>query len=180
MKDKFLKQARHEYRPGQRYALMGLLAVVFLFLLPWLLIFLGSLLNRWLHWPALLYGPLNLVLGGLLILAGWALGIWSNYSQLTIGRGTPLPLMATQKLIVEPPYTYCRNPMALGAIVMYLGVAVLFGSIGAALLVLLGAACLLTYIKLLEEKEMVLRFGQEYLEYRQRTPFLLPRFRQRK
>jgi len=64
--------------------------------------------------------------------------------------------------------------MALGAIVMYLGVAILVGSIGAVALVLLGAALLLTYIKRVEEKEMEMRFGQEYLEYKRRTPFLIP------
>ncbi len=82
-----------------------------------------------------------------------------------------MPLMATQKLIVQPPYSYCRNPMALGAIVMYLGAAILFGSIGAVALVMLGTALLLTYIKRVEEKEMEIRFGQQYLEYKQRTPF---------
>jgi protein-S-isoprenylcysteine O-methyltransferase Ste14 len=84
--------------------------------------------------------------------------------------------MATQKLIIQPPYSFCRNPMALGAILMYLGVAVLFGSMGAVVLVLLGAGCLLTYIKRIEEKEMEIRFGQEYLDYKKKTPFLIPRF----
>lgn len=35
----------------------------------------------------------------------------------------------------------------------------------------------MNYIKLLEEKEMELRFGTDYIEYRRQTPFLLPRFR---
>jgi len=32
-----------------------------------------------------------------------------------------------------------------------------------------------TYIKLIEEKELIERFGSEYLEYKQKTPFLIPR-----
>ena len=87
-----------------------------------------------------------------------------------------MPLMATQKLIIRPPYSYCRNPMALGAIVMYLGVAILFGSMGSVVLVLLGTGLLLTYIKRIEEREMEIRFGQEYLKYKKQTPFLIPRF----
>ena len=51
--------------------------------------------------------------------------------------------MATQQLIVQPPYTFCRNPMTLGAIMMYLGMALLFNSPGAAMLVLLCAAGLI-------------------------------------
>jgi protein-S-isoprenylcysteine O-methyltransferase Ste14 len=179
MKEKFLQQAGREYSPRQRTVAYLVEAPIFLIILPLLLIFLGPALDRWLHLPPICYAPVNLVLGVLLILAGWLLGIWANYVQFTLGRGTAVPVMATQKLIVQPPYSYCRNPMALGAIVMYLGVAVLLGSIGAAILVLLGAAALLTYIKLVEEKEMVLRFGQEYLEYRQHTSFLVPRLRKR-
>jgi protein-S-isoprenylcysteine O-methyltransferase Ste14 len=91
-----------------------------------------------------------------------------------------VPLMATQELVVEPPYTYCRNPMALGAIGMYPGVALLFQSFGAGTLVLLFAAVLLTYIKRGEEKEMTARFGPEYLAYKQRTRFLIPRIRDRR
>jgi protein-S-isoprenylcysteine O-methyltransferase Ste14 len=59
---------------------------------------------------------------------------------------------------------------------MYLGVAILFRSIGAVILVLLFAIGLLIYIKRVEEKEMEIRFGQEYLAYKQQTPFLIPRF----
>ena len=44
-------------------------------------------------------------------------------------------------------------------------------------MVLLPAICLLIYIKLIEEKEMELRFGADYIEYRRQTPFLIPRFR---
>ena len=52
--------------------------------------------------------------------------------------------------------------MALGAIVGYLGVSVAAGSPGAGLLWFLGAVALLAYIRLVEEQEMVARFGQEY------------------
>jgi protein-S-isoprenylcysteine O-methyltransferase Ste14 len=82
--------------------------------------------------------------------------------------------MATQKLIVQPPYAHCRNPMALGAIVLYLGVAVTAGLPAAGLLWLPGSVALLAYIRLVEEQEMVARFGEEYLAYRRRVPFIIP------
>jgi protein-S-isoprenylcysteine O-methyltransferase Ste14 len=174
MKDKLLAQTRHEYSPRQRSIALAIEAVFFLVILHLVLVTLGASFDRWLHWSPVQYGPINWFLGGLFIVAGWLLGVWACYAQFTLGRGTPVPLMATQKLIVQPPYTYCRNPMALGAIVMYSGVAMLFGSLGAVVLVLPGAICLLTYIKRVEEKEMELRFGEEYQAYRQRTPFLIP------
>ena len=176
MRDKLLEQARHEFSPKQRFVALLVLAPIFLIVLPFILITLGSRIDQWLHWSPIIYKPLNLILGWLLIVVGWSFGMWSNYIQFNLGRGTPVPLMATQKLIIQPPYSYCRNPMALGAIVMYLGVAILFGSMGAVVLVLLGAGLLLTYIKLIEEREMEIRFGQEYLSYKKQTPFLIPRF----
>jgi protein-S-isoprenylcysteine O-methyltransferase Ste14 len=176
MKDKLLEQARQEYSPKQRFIALIFMAPIFLFILPYLFIRLGARLDQWLQWSPILPQPFNLILGWLLILSSWLFAMWSIYSQFTIGRGTPVPLMATQKLIIQPPYTYCRNPMALGAIGMYLGVAILFQSIGAVILVLLCASGLLFYIKLIEEKEMQSRFGQEYLDYKQQTSFLIPRF----
>ena len=107
-------------------------------ILPLALLGLGGLLDRWLGWPALSYPPANAIIGGLMILAGWLLGLWTNYVQFTLGRGTPVPVMATQKLLIGPPYSYCRNPMALGTIVAYLGLSVVAGSPGAGLLVALG------------------------------------------
>ena len=56
---------------------------------------------------------------------------------------------------------------------MYLGVAVVIGrwcvDIGH-----FGAIALLIYIKAFEEKEMISRFGNDYLEYKEQTPFLIP------
>src|SRR4030043_2035899 len=176
MKDKFLEQAKHEFSPNQRFVALLVLAPFFLIALPFILITLGSRIDQWLQWSPILYEPFNLILGWLLIGVGWIFGIWSIYIQFTLGRGTPVPLMETQKLIIPPPYSHCRNPMALGAIVMYLGVAILFGSMGAVVLVLLGTGLLLTYIKRIEEREMEIRFGQEYLKNKKETPFLIPRF----
>jgi len=176
MKDKLQEQARHEYSPKQRFVALLFLAPIFLFILPYLFIRLGARLDQMMMWSPILSLPINLILGWLLIIPSCLFARWSIYSQFTIGRGTPVPIMATQKLIIQPPYTYCRNPMALGAIGMYLGVAILFSSIGAVILVLLFASWLLIYIKRVEDKEMQNRFGKEYLAYKQQTSFLLPRF----
>jgi len=86
-------------------------------------------------------------------------------------------MMATQKLVIKRPYTYCRNPMALGTTAFYLGVATWTGSISALILALIYPVGILVYIKLVEEKELEQRFGLEYLEYKRRTRFLIPRFR---
>ena len=180
MKEKFLQNAKREYNPGKRTILLVVAGIVFLGILPGCLVYFSALVDHQFGLPTLAFGAVNIIVGCLVFAAGLCLGLWSNYVQFTIGRGTPVPIMATQQLITQKPYSYCRNPMALGAILMYLGIATLIGSISAVGLVLLGASLLLTYIKLLEEKEMELRFGDAYREYRKRTPFIIPRFRQRK
>jgi protein-S-isoprenylcysteine O-methyltransferase Ste14 len=186
MRERFLQQTKREYSPRQRAAFLTAAGVLFLVILPWALVRLGGRLDRGLGWsgsasavrtPGGLQPSVNAIIGGLMILAGWPFALWSIYVQFTRGRGTPVPVMATQKLIVRPPYSYCRNPMALGTIVAYLGLSVIAGSLGAALLVAVGAIALLTYIRLVEEKEMVARFGEAYLAYRRRVPFIIPRLR---
>lgn len=172
--DWLVKQAKREYGPRPRSALLLAAGVLFLIMLPITLLYLGRLLDRSLNWPTLAYPPLTVIVGGLMALGGWLLGVWTVYLQFTLGRGTPVPVMATQKLIVRPPYSYCRNPMALGAIVAYMGVSIIAGSPGAALLVVLGASGLLIYIKVVEEQEMTARFGDEYLVYRRQVPFIIP------
>jgi protein-S-isoprenylcysteine O-methyltransferase Ste14 len=179
MKEKLLLQAKHEFSPGQRIMGLAVEGVVFLGILPTGLVYFSALLDRQLGMPRFGMGPVNVVIGAALLVGGFALGFWSVYVQFTVGRGTPVPVMATQQLIVQKPYSYCRNPMALGAIVAYLGVAVIVASAAAVLLVAAGTALLLTYIKVLEEKEMEARFGEAYEQYRKETPFIFPRFGRR-
>lgn len=180
MKEKFLKQAAREYSPGRRIIGLMIEGVFFLVILPVALVYFSTRLDQRFGLPHLSFGIINIILGCIFIATGFLLGWWANYVQFTVGRGTPVPLMATQQLIVQKPYSYCRNPMALGAIVAYTGVAILIGSVSAVFLVFIGAVLLLVYIKLLEEKEMELRFGEAYREYRKHTPFIIPRLRQGK
>lgn len=175
MKQKLLQRAGHEYAPWQRLLTLAVLAPVFVVLIPSALIHLSKQLDQTLRLPRLPGGCPVQALGGLMTVTGWLLAIWSIEAQFRLGRGTPVPLVATQRLVVEPPYTYTRNPMALGAVAMYLGVAVLRRSLAAVGLVLAVGAGLLAYIKRAEESEMLARFGQDYEAYRERTPFLLPR-----
>jgi protein-S-isoprenylcysteine O-methyltransferase Ste14 len=180
MKEKFLKQAKQEHDPRERVIALIIEGIFFLGVLPGALVYFSPLLDSKLSLSPLTPGYISTIFGCVLVVTGIMLAWWAIYIQFTIGRGTPVPIMATQRLIIQKPYSYCRNPMALGAIGLYLGVAILRGSISATGLVLTFTALLLSYIKLLEEKEMELRFGKAYLEYRKQTPFIIPRFRKGK
>jgi protein-S-isoprenylcysteine O-methyltransferase Ste14 len=143
-------------------------------LLTVLLAALGRWLDGWLRLPALSFGVANTIAGTLLSLIGAGLVAWSVYVQFVIGKGTPAPVMATQRLVVEGPYIYSRNPMTLGALLFYLGIGFWMGSMAAIAVTLLVFAHLLTYIYIHETQELEQRFGADYLDYKRRTPFLLP------
>lgn len=180
MKEKFLEQAEREYSPGKRLAALMIEGIFFLGILPIALVYFSTRLDHQFELPHLALGIFNAIPGCGFIVTGILLAWWAIYIQFTTGRGTPVPLMATQQLIIQKPYNYCRNPMALGAILVYLGIAILTGSISAVFLVFTGTVLLLGYIKLFEEKEMELRFGEAYQKYRKETPFIIPRLWQRK
>ncbi len=172
--------AQREHSEATRIAITLLAGPVFLGLLPLLVAGVGPRLDRRLGLPSLRIGRVNRILGGLLTVLGFSLGFWSVNAQLTRGRGTPLPVMPTQELLTEGPFRYCRNPMTLGAILAYLGMAVAKGTIAGTVLVLSLAASLLVYLKRLEEGELAERFGEAYLAYKRETPFIIPRLPRRR
>ena len=118
---------------------------------------------------------LNQALGPALTVGGLALVVWSVRTQYILGKGTPAPKVATQRLVTQGPYAYTRNPMTLGALLMYLGIGIWLGSGVVVILTLLVFSALLTYIYIHETGELTERFGEAYVAYRKRTPFLLPR-----
>jgi len=122
-------------------------------------------------------GSLQKAFAVLFIALGIFLAGWTVLTQIAVGKGTPVPVAPPKKLIVTGPYRLCRNPMQLGVIIYYLGVGTLLGSmeIGLAMF-LLGLAIGGAYHKFVEEKELRLRFGEEYEEYRKKTPFLIPKW----
>jgi protein-S-isoprenylcysteine O-methyltransferase Ste14 len=163
---------------AQRVVTLAAGATVFLVVLPWLLVIVGGVLSRWigLEWPR----GLELVVGVPAAIVGLLVVGWTTATQWTLGKGTPAPVTPPRHLIVEGPYKLCRNPIQLGATLYFLGIGTLFeslttGLLGLVLFSTLGSA----YHKLIEEKELLVRFGDEYREYRDRTPFLIPRVRRR-
>lgn len=158
-----------------RLATLVLLAPVFLGLLPFVVIALGGRIDRRLGLSPLRIGFAGRWLGAVLALAGFSLGLWSVGSQVDRGRGTPLPVMPTRELITGGPFRYCRNPMTLGTITAYLGVALIARTAAGATISLSLGAVLLAYLKTLEERELADRFGDAYLAYRRSTPFIIPR-----
>ena len=174
---RYKKWSERQYSKAQRLMVVIFGGIVFWILMPFFIVAGSAFMDPWLSLPRFFHRSVNPILALVLMVAGWLFANWTVMVQFSFGKGTPIPLMATQNLVVKRPYTYCRNPMTLGTTAFYLGIAIWTGSLSALCLSLIYPVVILIYIKLIEEKELEERFSPEYTEYKQRTPFLIPRFR---
>jgi len=106
---------------------------------------------------------------------------WTFSSILELikkGKGTFMPAVSpTKKLVSSRVYTSCRNPMYLGYILFFVTAGLLLRSLSVLFVVIPGIILwLFLYTKFIEEKVLEKRFGKDYLEYREKTPFLIPVF----
>ena len=171
----YSKWAQKEHTEAKRILATLPAGVIFVYLLPLAIARGGSSLDQQIGLHPFDLGTINYILGGLLMVVGFFFALWSIVAQFSRGRGTPLPILPTQKLLIDGPFRYCRNPMTFGTIVAYLGIGVYAGTIAGIGMVLVFAMLLVLYLKLLEEKELTERFGESYLAYKREVPFIIPR-----
>ena len=122
------------------------------------------------RWPTDVAGVLFLLMGLILFLRTVFL---FHYK----GKGTLAPWHPTQKLVVTGPYRYIRNPMISGVLFILIGEGLFFRSVS--LLIWAGCFFLINtvYFILVEEKDMLKRFGDTYIEYKKNVPRWVPRLR---
>ncbi|NMB54450.1 MAG: isoprenylcysteine carboxylmethyltransferase family protein [Leptolinea sp.] len=171
----FVRWTRKEYSLPVRLLATACAGLLFAFLIPLTLIKFLPRVDTALGIPPLTFGYVNLLIGGICMLIGLVFGFWSIGDQLFDARGTPIPVLATQKLLVRGPFKYCRNPMSFGTFMAYFGLSICVGSVSSFVGVAVFAVLLMLYIKKFEERELEARFGEEYKEYKTKTPFIIPR-----
>ncbi len=171
--ERIAQQARKEYSVGARLAAIAAGSLIFAFGIPALLLYMGRVGGE--AWQFRSPRGLSAIAVGLVAL-GLGLALWTTWVQFCRARGTPVPVIATKKLLTAGPYALCRNPMILGVLLAYLGTATLAASFLSLLTAFLVAALVVAEVKFIEEKELALRFGDVYLQYKQSTPFIVPRF----
>ncbi len=106
-----------------------------------------------------------------LFLIGWSV---LNFLR---ARGTPVPFNPPPILVTTGPYAYTRNPMLTGVFSLLFGFGVFFGSVSL-LVVFTPLFIFINFweLKSIEEPELEKRLGEEYIEYRERTPMFFPGF----
>jgi len=87
------------------------------------------------------------------------------------GFGAPFFIVLSRKLAAEWMYSWTRNPMALAGLAFFLSSGIWCQSALFVLWVLIVLApAYVFFAKVYEEREMEIRFGASYLEYKSRTP----------
>lgn len=104
-----------------------------------------------------------------------SVGIWAAMVMSRKGRGTPLPLDHATEMVVDGPYAYVRNPMALSGIGQGMAVALFLGSPLVAVYALLGSAIWQFVFRPFEEEDLAERFGSGYELYRENVLCWIPR-----
>jgi protein-S-isoprenylcysteine O-methyltransferase Ste14 len=121
--------------------------------------------------------PLNIILSlPFFLLALFLIG-WSVQNFLK-AKGTPVPFNPPPILVTTGPYAYTRNPMLTGVFSLLFGFGVFFGSVSL-LIVFTPLFIFINFweLKSIEEPELEKRLGEEYIEYRKRTPMFFPSLR---
>jgi hypothetical protein len=132
-------------------------------------------------WPLLLLAMQALIDGGAQQLNWWALPllIW-GYGQYRfvgayrsrLGGGGPGMSVPPERLVSVGPYGLVRNPMYLGHIIFFLGLALMFS--GAAWLVFAAHVVWFDRRARADEQHLIQVFGAPYREYTHRVKRWIP------
>ena len=106
----------------------------------------------------------QIVLGATLLLSGLWVLLWA-IRTLLFARTTIMPHRSARALVATGPFRFTRNPIYLGLVGIYLGIAVLLND--AWPLVLLPAVLMImtSWVIVREEAHLLDAFGEEYRAY---------------
>lgn len=120
--------------------------------------------------------PVPTEIGLLLVILTGAATLLTVINLALKGLGAPFAIALSRKLAVDWLYAWTRNPMVLAGLALLLSLGIWYQSTLFILWALIVVApALLYFVKVYEERELEIRFGASYLEYKARTPMLFPR-----
>ena len=131
-----------------------------------------STYKHWCDWVL----PIPSLIGSVLVITTGTAFLLTVLNLALKGFGAPFFIVLSRKLASDWMYAWTRNPMVLATLALLLSLGIWFQSVLFVLWVLiLFTPALLTFVKVYEERELEIRFGASYLEYKTRTPMLFPR-----
>jgi protein-S-isoprenylcysteine O-methyltransferase Ste14 len=105
------------------------------------------------------------------------IGLSSAFYLIRYGNGTPLPADQTKRLVINGPYRYVRNPMAIAGMGQGLAISLYFGSVHLVVYTLIGGLLWHFVVRPIEEKNMQERFGGDYENYRSSVNLWFPKLK---
>ena len=117
----------------------------------------------------------NLIIGLTIIFIGELLRIWAVSYAGGITRTTKV---GAPSLCTTGPYSYTRNPLYIGNMIIYTGVVYVAGSYNIlSMLIITWTFFIIQYYLIikLEQNRLIEIFGKEYKAYMDNVPILFPR-----
>ena len=147
------------------------LVVIFFIVFPLILI----LLNQFFNFPV--YSNLYMkIFGFLFFIMGFFLVSYFTIIHMKTGRSTVLPVIdKPRKFIVKGFYKYCRNPMYLADLLIFLGGFLILGHLSLLLYFLISFPVVHLFVVNYEEPELRRIFGKQYIEYTKKVPRWIPK-----
>jgi protein-S-isoprenylcysteine O-methyltransferase Ste14 len=92
------------------------------------------------------------------------------------GLGAPFAVALTRLVVTDWLYAWTRNPMILSALAFLVGLGLwLQSGLFLVWVLVVVSPAILVFVKVYEERELEIRFGPEYLDYKAKTPMIWPR-----
>jgi protein-S-isoprenylcysteine O-methyltransferase Ste14 len=109
----------------------------------------------------------------------WVTALATSLTVLNLairGLGAPFAAKLSSRLATDWMYAWTRNPMLLCTLALLLSVGLRYRSTWFLLwVVVIVSPGWIFFVRRYEERELEIRFGTSYLEYKARTPLLWPR-----
>jgi protein-S-isoprenylcysteine O-methyltransferase len=102
--------------------------------------------------------------------------VYRMWSIKTLGRffSSTVAINAGHRVVTSSPYRIVRHPSYLGALVAVTGVPILLQAGISTLITICVMVAAYTYRITVEERALIAQLGEQYLDYRRKTPRLIP------
>lgn len=133
-----------------------------LILIPWMIIVVMFVpVLKIINQPYNLFGIILFLIGAMLVLMALAWFIKH--------KTPPNPNEKPRKLVISGVYRYTRNPMYFGGLLIFIGLAVITGSLLAFLFPVIFFIIIDSKTIVREEKQLAKLFGEEYKKYKEKV-----------